>query len=267
MLLASCEKYGLSDITLYEREDLIRTEFYEKNKEILDLPQRAGCSLWKIYYLHHEYFKLEEGDILFYADAGSKIINSPQVLINLCKQKDIVLFNINNNPLNRHWCKRDSFVFMDCDEDKYHNGPHYNAAFQLYKKCKKNDLFINEMFKHGQNINIISDCKNISNKSDFNDFVEHRYDQSILSILGVKYNIEQHRYPGQLGNHMKTKEFRVKNEWLGADYVKNPMTNSPYLTIFDHHRNKNKFSDLLKYSWWKKNYFLLKHRVKIFLLK
>jgi hypothetical protein len=266
-LVKSAKNYGLNNIDFFTREDLIKTDFYSDNRTILDLPQRAGCSLWKIYYIHQEYFKLKEGEILFYADAGSKLIADPKPLIDLCFEKDIVLFNLNNNPLNRHWCKRDSFVYMDCDVNKHHDAPHYNAAFQLYKRTKNNDAFISEMLAFGTNINIISDLPNVSGKDDLSDFVEHRFDQSILSILGTKYNIEQHRYPAQWGNHMKLEMYRKKNEWLAEPYLPSPLSNSMYPTIFDHHRNKTSIEVIAKLEWWKNKYLTFKHTLKQGLIK
>jgi len=267
-LIKSAKKFGLHDISFYTRDDLIKTDFYTQNKRILELPQRAGCSLWKIYYIHHEYFKINKGDILFYADAGSKFINNPKPLIELCKTKGIVLFNLNNKPLEKHWTKRDTFVLMNCDEEKYHNHEHINAAFQIYQRNDFNDNFINELFTFGQDIRIIADLPNVCGLPNLEGFREHRFDQSILSILSCKYNIEIFRYPAQWGNHFKTPDFRKKNEWLAEPYSDHPMINSPYFTILDHHRKKNfSFKNVFNKNNILKNYYLLKHHIKILCIK
>ncbi len=96
----------------------------------------------------------------------------------------------------------------------------------------------------GRNFDVISYRPNISGKENIEGFVDHRSDQSILSILACKYNIESFRDPSQHGNHMKTNEYRVKNEWLAKDYLENPMMNSPYSTIFNHHRNTSSYSHI-----------------------
>lgn len=261
-LIKSARKFGLRDIAFYQRSDLEKTLFYQEYKHILDLPQRAGCTLWKIYYIHHEYFKLKEGDILFYADAGSRFIADPKPLIDLCNAKDVVLFNINNSPLNKDWTKRDTFVYMNCDTSYYWESPQYLGAFQLYKRTKKNDEFLNELLHFGKDYRVISDLPNESNFKNFDSFKEHRYDQSVLSIAAAKYNIEAHRYPAQWGNHMKPQKYRVKGEWLAEPYWEKPLTNSDYPTIFDHHRNRNKFKDFIK----KINYLYIKHHIKMTLI-
>ena len=265
-LIKSAQKYNrFNETLLYTREDLVKTDFYQENKKILDEPEGGGCFLWKIYYLHKEYFNLEEGDILFYVDAGSNFVSDPYPLIELCNKKNIVLFNLNNKPLNKEWTKRDTFVYMNCDTVKYHDSEQYNAAFQIYKKCESNDKFIEELLQWGRNFDIISYRPNNSGKNNLEGFVDHRSDQSILSILACKYNIGNHRDPSQHGNHMKMFEYRQQNEWQTKDYLETPMMNSPYPTIINHHRNTSSYSHIKeKISF---GFFIdsLRHKLKVLL--
>ena len=239
-LIRSAKKNGINEIVCYNEKNYKNTQFYKKNEKINKISQGAGSFLWKVYYLQQEYFKLKENEILFYADAGSNFICSPRLLIDICTKNEIVLFNLANQPQNQTWCKRDTFYFMNCDSESYHKGQHLGGAFQIYKKCKTNDSFITEFFNHAQDIRIISNIPNEGPKPNFQEFSEHRFAQCILSIMAIKYNIEPFRDPTQWGNYLKTPEFRIKNEWLSKDYEKVGMENSPYPTIINHHRNKNK---------------------------
>lgn len=239
-LIKSAKKFGIDEIVCYDERNYKKTDFYKKKIKINKISVGAGSFLWKVFYLHKEYFELKENEILFYADAGSNFISSAKPLIDLCKKKDIVLFNLANAPKNRTWCKRDTFFYMNCDLKQYHDGPHLGGAFQIYKRCEKNDLFMNEFFHYAQDIRIISNIPNEGPKQNFQEFSEHRFAQCILSIMAIKYNIESFRDPTQWGNYMKTPEFRTKKEWLSKEYEKVGMENSPYPTIINHHRNKNK---------------------------
>tara|TARA_X000000950_G_C13915358_1_gene660750 strand:- start:4227 stop:5087 length:861 start_codon:yes stop_codon:yes gene_type:complete len=250
-LLRTAKKYNIFDeLKIFSRKELESTKFYIENKIILDEPEGGGCFLWKIFYLHQEYSKLIEGDIIFYADAGSYFIKNPKPLINLCLEKEILLFNINNSPLNKHWTKRDTFVIMDMDSKSFYEKEQYNAAFQLYKKTPENDIFLDELLHYGKLFDAISYRKNKLEKTNLKGFVEHRSDQSILSLLAANYNIEYHRDPSQWGNYKKPLHLRKKNEWTSLNYVKNPIDNSPYETLIYHHRNKKKISELKERVWW-----------------
>jgi len=266
-LIKSAKKFGLKNIHFYQRHDLEKTKFYQENKHILDLPQRAGCSQWKIYYMHHVYSQMQEGDILFYVDAGADIIANPQPLFDIAEKENLCLFNINNNPKNKEWTKRDAFVYMDCDIEEYYEAYQTNAFCQLYKKTPFCDKFLNEMFQFAQDIRIIADLENVSGKPNLEGFVEHRFDQSILGLLAQKYKVETHRYPTQWGNHQKLEKHRVKGEWLAQPYSKQPMLNSNYPTIFNHHRNYSLVKDMQTKKFWLAKYYHTKHELKMALLK
>jgi hypothetical protein len=52
---------------------------------------------------------------------------------------------------------------------------------------------------YSENENIISDLPNIT-KPNLKGFKDHRHDQSILSNLAVKYNINLNPQPSQMGD-------------------------------------------------------------------
>jgi len=262
-LIKSARKFGLNNQHIFNRNDLEQTEFYKQHRNILDLPQRAGCSLWKIYYMHSVYFKMNEGDVLFYADAGSEIIRNPQPLIDIANKEGVCLFNLNNHPKNNAWTKRDAFILMNTDNTQCHETPQTNAFAQLYKKNKINDAFMNEMLKYGCDIRIIGDFENTCGLPNFEGFKEHRYDQSVLGILTYKYKFELHRYPAQWGNHWKLEKYRKKGEWKPEPYSNAPMLNSDYDTIFDHHRNYSVWNEMKKKAYWIGKYYLIKHKIKM----
>ena len=58
----------------------------------------------------------------------------------------------------------------------------------------------------------------------------------MLSLLAHKYECEIFRSPSQFGNHRKLPQFRVAGEWLEAPYSEEPLVNSPYGTLVNHHR-------------------------------
>jgi hypothetical protein len=83
--------------------------------------------------------------------------------------------------------------------------------------------------------------------SNLQSFKDHRHDQSILSILAVKHNLEIFRDPSRWGNAHKMPEFREKGEFLeSGDYADKIYYNSPYATLLDHYRRPEQESAFLK---------------------
>jgi FkbM family methyltransferase len=241
----SAKKNGIKSIFSYNIHDILETDFYKKNIQIFATLKGIGYWLWKPYIILKSLEKMQDNEVIIYSDCGIEIISSLDPLISLIDNQDIILF-ANSNFHNTLWTKRDCFIFMNCDEEKYWNGQHCDASFCLFKKTDFSINFLKEWLFYGENINIISDLPNICGKENFNDFNEHRRDQSILSLLAIRYNIKLHRMPTQFGNHYKPLSIRVHGEFNCLNqlhqeqlnyYSKNPI-NSSYPQLLNHHRDK-----------------------------
>ena len=89
------------------------------------------------------------------------------------------------------------------------------------------------------NKNILTDIPNACGLSNLPEFKDHRHDQSILSLLAKKHNVEMFRDPSQWGNPHKRPSARQKNEMLPFPYSDEPFLNSPYGTLLNHHRRRS----------------------------
>lgn len=241
-------KNGAEKIFIYTREDILKTNFYEKNKSILNMPRGGGYWLWKPYILLETMKKIAEGDCLIYLDAGVSTIANLRPLAEFCKNNGNILLFGNNNK-NKFWTKRDAFVLMKADSKKYWESNQVQASFQVYIKNKKTLKFLKEYLRYCKDPRIITDVPNVMGKDNLAGFIENRHDQSILTNLAVKYNIKLFRDPSQGGNAQKLPEFRIKGEWLPYpyEYSKNPDRNSKYGTFFNHHRNVRAIIRLIFY--------------------
>lgn len=236
ILNQSALKFGIEKTILYTDELLKKTSFYKRNKEVLDQPRGAGYWLWKPYVIYEVLKELDEGDILFYIDAGAEIVSNVKPLVDLCiQQKGVLLFNAIN--INKFWTKRDCFVKMGCDREKYWEHPQFMGGYQVYEKNEFSLNFVKEVLKYSQLKGILDDS--LSEKENFIGFKEHRHDQSVLTNIAIKYGAKGFRNPSQGGNHLKKKEFRVKGEQLASPYIYSDVSdeNSNYGTIFYNKRN------------------------------
>ena len=248
-LKKSALKYGVDEVIDYNDIWLKKqTVFYQKNKHILSQKRGNGFWLWKPFIILDALKKMQPEDILIHVDAGALFMNAVKPLIELTENKEIILF-YNNGHKNSTWTKRDCFHFMDCDNDKFYNE---NQTLAGYIVCKKTPFvisFLEEWLEYAQNENILTDLPNTCGLANLKDFIDHRHDQSILSLLAAKYNLELYRDPSQWGNKYKMPEYRVAGEFVEDGYVDQSFDDSPYPTILNGHRIKLKMNiiDSAKY--------------------
>ena len=246
ILARSAVEFDIDVIYSYSRSHLVATEFYKNKREILDASRGAGYWLWKPFFILSTFEKLDEGDLLVYSDAGMAFVADPAPLLELCiKKGGILLFHAHYDDygapgpcINSRWTKRDCFALMNCDQPVYWSARHLDASFQIYQKNEMTGKFLKEYLLACSDPHILTDSPNISGLDNLPDFITHREDQSVLSLLAVKHSLEVFRHPSQYGNYLKMPKFRVSGEPINKPYSSEPYKNSPYPTILNHHRTK-----------------------------
>lgn len=240
----SARHFGIDHCCPYGGSDIRETDFYQRNKAILDLKRGGGYWLWKPYIILDVMRRANEGDIIIYSDSGAEIIDSLQPLIDICVQREgLLLFQVpcyTGVFSNIQWTKRDCFVLMNADTPHFHRGQQVAGSPHFYVKNRKNIEFLEEWLFYCQDPRILTDQPNTCGKRNYPEFYDHRHDQSVLSILALRHNLEIYRDPSQFSAHLKMPAYRKNGELpSGVDYSDRPFTNSPYGTIFDLHRGKN----------------------------
>lgn len=249
ILKKSALKFGVDEVIDYNDLWLKKQiDFFLENKEILSQKRGHGYWLWKPFIILDALKTMDTNDLLCYSDAGNTIISSIKPLIDLVNLYDVLFFG-NSDHKNKIWTKRDCFYYMDCENETYYEGLQISAGFLLIKKTKHNIKLMEEWLKFCLKKEILTDCPNICGLSNIKGFLDHRHDQSILSILAMKYELNIFRDPTQWGNKYKMKDFRVEFEFLEDSYIENRYNNSPYPTIVNAHRKKIKLNikDQLNY--------------------
>jgi hypothetical protein len=212
---------GKVDEAINYTQDWLRIEpFWTENSYILNKSRGAGYWIWKPYIVLKTFDRLQEGDGVIYTDAGASVIADLSVLYDtaLMTVDKKVIFR-NALYINKTWTKRDCFILMDCDESKYWEGPQIDSFCQVYIKTKENIAFLKEYLTYLVDPRIVTDDPNVCGQPNFNEFVDHRHDQSVLSLMCIKKGCELFKSPSQYG-----------------DYAKHLFTNSPWNSLFNHHR-------------------------------
>jgi hypothetical protein len=194
----------------------IGEEFKRKNFQILQEEKGAGLWLWKPYFIKLTLQSLEDGQILFYTDAGCEVISDPRNLITILNDSDIGLFELTDKK-EKFYTKSNVINHFELRQDQC-NAPMRLASFLLFRKSCQSISFVNEWLEICTKKFLLDD----SLRNEIQGFIDHRHDQSILSCLSKIRNIQAHRDPSQYGN----------------DFI-NKFPDDTYLETINHTRSNN----------------------------
>lgn len=165
-------------------------EFWEREKDFIrSHPRGYGYWIWKPFLVLDTLERMNDGDILFYGDAGCELNirgkSRMMEYIEMTKERDTLFFQITRPEFK--WTKADSVMSVGLSMDSpilQSNQIESNAFF-----LKKTEVVLN----------LIREVKEIANKVHHHyvtddrslmpnhpEFVEHRHDQSLLSLLVKK---------------------------------------------------------------------------------
>jgi hypothetical protein len=179
--------------------------FWEKHGKFLESNKRGyGYWLWKPFLIKTFLDKLEEGDILVYADAGctinkggmSRLLEYNEMLNNCPNNYGILSFQMHQHS-EITWTKRELCEFIKTDicelDELYRTSLSYDeilltgqciATSVIIKKNAHSVGVINKWYEFACNYILINDNITIEPYIHFKD---HRHDQSIYSLLVKKY--------------------------------------------------------------------------------
>ena len=172
--------------------DKVIGETPETIKDIIDKHPKAflhkrgfGYWLWKPYILLNQLSKIDEGDDLFYTDAGSRIL--PHRHDRFLVYKDI----LGEQPIwtsgTQHILKAFTKMSLLKRFNAHNNNSILNAfsiesGFLAIRKCNESMEFLEEWLS----ICMEDDYKYITDElyeEQLSEFIDHRHDQSVLDLL------------------------------------------------------------------------------------
>ena len=75
---------------------------------------------------------------------------------------------------------------MNCDESRYHDGQMLDASFLMVSNTNAVRDFVREWQQFCTRPEILTDSPNTCGLPNLPDFVDHRHDQSVLSLLAIR---------------------------------------------------------------------------------
>jgi len=170
-------------------------EFWAKHGNFIEQNGRGyGYWLWKPYLNSKLFDRINDNDIVVYADSGCEL--NPKGMKRLHEYFDKV--NKSNYGMltfdmehlkEKCWTKNDLIEFMDPNNKNNHKETgQYMATSFIYRKCDHVKKLFNEWYKLAQDYHNINNDPSKSKNDDC--FGEHRHDQSLFSLLRKKYKTE-----------------------------------------------------------------------------
>ena len=165
--------------------------FITEHSEIFKYKRGFGYWLWKPYIILRKLMELNENDILVYIDSGSTIINNKKEkdrYLDILKKKSIITF-ANKDHIEEKFQKKTVLEYFNLENNKkFLNSQQIESGCIIIKNNNISRLFITEWLElcKFNNYKLLIDITENEKNNQNNIFIEHRHDQSILSILSKK---------------------------------------------------------------------------------
>lgn len=158
----------------------IDKDFYDEHKDTFSYQRGAGYWIWKPYIIMKGLEDIDFGEYLLYTDSGVGYLRKVEELIKKLSQsgQDMMLFEL---PLiEMQWTKKAVFDFFNLHENDILYSNQIVSGFLLLKKTPETISFIEEWLDLCKNRNLLYPEPS---SYEYDAFIAHREDQSLLSVL------------------------------------------------------------------------------------
>lgn len=238
------------DNIIIEDEKTIKPLLKEHENFIINNKKGYGYWIWKPIIIKNQLEKMSENDILFYLDCGSSIIDNNDKLneyINILKDKEIIVFENADYKIKRYIKTNliNEFNITDDILETYQ----IDGGCIILKNSKRTKEFIDEWIKYmiKDNYQLLND--DLLNLSQNEQFIEHRHDQSILTVLArqkdyiyINNSLEELYNNGPF-LHTRLIDMGAR-QWPGMRLINN-LNNFPKVLILTIPENKSRQQTLI----------------------
>lgn len=188
----------VDSVTHWTPKKLLVAGFENRCPTIRLCERGSGFYAWKPFIIQKKLEETPEGDIIFYCDVGRtfpyKLLSgSLQVFLDwMTQHRQSVMPGVQipwGGPMSM-WTKRDAFVSMSMDSPQVHSSSPIQASFSIWINNPNSRTIINEWMALSADRQLISDDRSKLGFPELPDFYEHRWDQSLLSLVCLKHGIQ-----------------------------------------------------------------------------
>lgn len=206
-IVENAPKMGADEVWVYDDKWLLETDFYHLNRwlwehhgDMHNHPRGFGWFCWKPFIMLDAFSRLQDGDIVLFTDADTYPVADLSVLYEECARNGGAMLFSAVGHHNRQWVKRDCFLVMGQDCAEYHDGQHATARFMLIQRGPwKPYQFLLEWQTYCLNPYAQTFDPSVL-APELEGFREHRTEQAIMTLLGLKYGFTFYREACQFGD-------------------------------------------------------------------
>jgi hypothetical protein len=199
----------------------VDANYRQKFANIFAYKRGAGLWLWKPYIILDALNKVNEGDYILYCDAGAFFCDKIQKLVDVLERNNTFILTFELPLLERQFTKKETFYLMNIADYSMNQRL---ASYILLKKCRESVDFILMWQKYMEDERISSFKTFMPEIKEFEDFHEHREDQSVLSLLCYQLKLPAFRDPSQFGDrpwmYARSEYSFVPKIYLNSQYPK-----------------------------------------------
>lgn len=184
-------------VTNWSSSKLIAAGFGKRAPDISLNSRGSGFWAWKPFILEHHLARVPDGDIILYCDVGRrndfKLLNrplDPYIEWMNSNRQDVMpgVLIPWKGPMSM-WTKRDTLVFMGMDTPETHTASPIQASFSLWRASTNSRKFVARWMDLCAQPRLVNDEKGYSSLPELPDFVDHRHDQSLLTLCCLERGI------------------------------------------------------------------------------
>lgn len=171
---------------------------FKKRAPQIDLDSRgSGFWAWKPFIIENKLSQVPDGDIILYCDVGRrnnfKLLNRSlnPLLAWMSQQKQDVMPGLLipwKGPMSM-WTKRDAFFLLGMDTPEAHMTAPIQASFSVWRASPASRGLASRWMDLCAQPHLINDERGLSGLPDLPDFVDHRHDQSLLTLCCLENHI------------------------------------------------------------------------------
>lgn len=189
-LRTECKNSGFIDVFHQYLYDDLRSdsEFWATHGKFIETnPRGRGYWIWKPHVILHSLSCMAEGDILIYADAGCTIHSSGaerfQKYVEILRTSPYGVLAFNSEHPIYKWTKMDTIKALGAESIMDLNSVIGTAI--ILRKCEASEHIMRQWMHLCTHTNLLDDSPSVA--PNHPEFIEHRHDQAILSLLIRQY--------------------------------------------------------------------------------
>ena len=179
---------GADQVLLHTRQDLERDPLYAAHRDVFDAARGAGYWAWKPLFILRALEQAQPGDVVLYQDCGTglryKNVLRPRELLAMARARGMIAgVRTPQYGANRRWNRKACLASMGVDRPDWLEAATIEASVSLWPASAESREFVAAWLDWCLTLEAIRDARPDELAGEDPAFVEHRFDQSILTNL------------------------------------------------------------------------------------